>query len=123
MNSCDSKQRNSGQTQLKKWKPPIGTRPFQELTPQEFRDYVIGLYEEVKKKDIGKKALPYNLRFNEKGTMIITVRRKPKQLTYAEIEQLSSEKEVPINRIWNYCKKKEISIVEDISEVQPKATS
>jgi len=123
MNAWKNKQTSSGQMSLLRWKPPICTRPFQEHSPESFREHILGLYEEVRKKDLKKQKPPYNLRFNAKGTMIITVRRKPKSLTLAELEILSSEKDVPINRIWNYCKKKGIQILGSADELQSKAAS
>lgn len=102
----------SGSKLLKKWKPPICTRPFLEHSPESFREHVLSLHEERR---AAKAVKPYGVRRNTAGTLVVTVRRKPKWLALDELRELSSDL-VSFEELRSHCEKKKIRLFETRNE-------
>lgn len=91
---------------MNKWGETIGN-PLASQTPAKFHDYIKELridYRALKKVKLTEqgKLDGVSVRRNNKGTVIITNRRKPiKYITMEEIEFLSTHHGIPINEIYN----------------------
>jgi predicted nuclease of restriction endonuclease-like RecB superfamily len=91
---------------------------FYALTPDSFYSLIesykaLWIERTIRLKEKQKKVpkRDYNIRFNDKGTLILTVRnREPKYLTKKEINELAKEFSVPQNILWVHAHKKKILI-------------
>jgi len=73
------------------WINLLSPKIFFEYAPEEYKSYIESLYEKrVKKLKRGEKPKrDYSARRTAKGTLTITVRRKPKNLTRTEIAEIA----------------------------------
>lgn len=78
----------------------LAPKPISEQGDDEYKSYISSLIEarEVKS-DI-------TARVSERGTFIVSTRRKPKWVTRAEIDAFAVQCSRPTNEVWNYFKKK-----------------
>lgn len=97
---------------MKNWKVPICTQLIRNHTAESFRKLVESLYEEIRKKDAKKKKPKAELALKKstKGGPLLTVRRKPKVVTYAELEELSLGSEFSLQDLLKYADKKKIHV-------------
>lgn len=101
----------------------LSGQPFGDYSPEGFRDYVKSLKEnyiqrqaesKAAKAPASKSPVPgVNFRYNKKGTAIITMRRKPKWITPAEIAKLHEAHGVPSNVLWTLIRTKGIEVIKD----------
>jgi hypothetical protein len=89
----------------------LSPRPFAEFNPEEYKIHVRSLYyRPVKKVRVAKKPATYSCRVTPKGSLSITVRRKPKFLTHAEVAEIETKTGRPANEIATYLTKRKIPI-------------
>lgn len=93
-------------------------------SPDSFKQYVESLrtmfvdHKEAKKERKAKNSTQkvsqfpegLNLRSNKKGTLILTIRRKPKYITKSEIETLAKLTKTPQNILWQLIRTKSIEV-------------
>lgn len=80
--------------QDEKWIPLLSGRAFSTFTPEEYVEHVRSLYhKKVPRKTVKpkKEPKPFTWRLNPKGTICLTVKRKPKFLTEEEILTIIKE--------------------------------
>ncbi len=87
--------------------PLLSPKAFADYSPEEYLTYVRSLYVEPPKP---APLAEYAVRLNAKGTPVITVRRKPKHLTSAEVQSIAEELGLSLQFCWLMILKKKISI-------------
>lgn len=95
--------------------PLLAPKPFEECSPQAFREYVRSLHVAP------VRAAPpaeCSVRLNAKGTPVITVRRKPKFLLRSEIDTLAKELGWRKQDFWLEVRKRKIEIRSSVESVK-----
>lgn len=93
--------------------PLLSGKPLVEFTAAAFKEYVKGLYfKRVPRKAAPKIKIlvPYKATLTKKSNLSVSVRRKPKWLSEAELSEISVSTGKPLNEVFLHCKKKEIKI-------------
>lgn len=101
--------------------PLLSPKPFGDFTPQEFFEYVKGLYKvPIKKgpkpKPVKAKPLELEIKFNRKGHIHVTCRRSWKWVTMLELEHFGVVLKVPINELFLLVKKRNYVVCKDAAE-------
>lgn len=96
------------------WLGLLSPKELLAFAPEEYRLYIQGLYEKRTKR--GRAAAKaqrkeYSARRNAKGSLIITIRRNPKNLTRSEVTEIAQQLGAEISEITDYLAKKKILIV------------
>lgn len=106
--------------------PLLAPKHFTGFSPLEYREYIRTLRtdylaeqaikaETRKLKQASRKSPALiegvSFRINAKGTRVLTIRRKPKQLTKAEINLLAKQHGIPQNEMWVLVRSKSIEVV------------
>lgn len=87
--------------------PLLSPKPLALFEPQEFHDYVRGLYEEPVR---AKPPAEFSVSLNAKGNPVIRVRREPKWLLNTEVEALAEAIGWTSQRMWLAVRAREIEI-------------
>jgi len=87
--------------------PLLSPKPFAEFTPEEYQAYIRSLYIEPPKPP---PPADFSARLNAKGNPVITVRRKPKWLTSAEVDVIACELGLPLQQVWVLLLKRKIEL-------------
>jgi len=85
------------------WIPLLSPCAFELFTAEAFKVYVRGLNtpRRVKRTAAVKKTPPpFAWRVNAKGTLVITIRRKPKWLTRAEVDGIAAAAKIDSRLVW-----------------------
>lgn len=83
------------------WIPLLSVKPMKDFTPEDYKAYVRGLLNRpVKKIKAIKLKKPFKWSLTKKGNLSVSVTRKPKWLTRAEVDQISAESGFPENEVW-----------------------
>ena len=98
--------------------PLIATKPIAEFTPAEYKLYVQSFF--VRPVLSGKQAIGFSFRISDKGSYVLTLRRKLKMITKGEFDKLCSAHELDEAKFVRYLSKRKISIVEDIIKTKEK---
>lgn len=94
-----------------KFIPLLSGKPLREYSAAEFKAYVVSLYfKKQLKKKAPKEVKPFTFRLNKKGTACIRVNRKPKWLSEAEVTQISTESNIPLDLLRKKLQKSKIEI-------------
>lgn len=93
--------------------PLLSPLSLSEHTPKGFRAYICSLYIDPK---AGKEPIrEVTLRFNKQDNPVLTVRRKPKWVSPAEIDALAEEHNLSKVKIWGWFVTRKIRIVKRIN--------
>ena len=90
----------------------LSAKPFDEFSPDEYKQYVRDLYRKrnMKRKTpsirLKKAKPPYSARLSKKGNLTLRVDRSPKWLTREEVDQIAKNLSLPLNVVWVYVMKK-----------------
>jgi hypothetical protein len=87
--------------------PLLSPRAFSEYSAAEFLTHVRTLYVEP------VRAAPpaeYSVRLNAKLNPVITIRRKPKWLTSAEVGAIAEELSWSLQKLWLHLLKKKVEL-------------
>lgn len=87
--------------------PLRSPKPFAQYSPEEYKQYIESLHIKPVEK------LPpaeWAVRLNAKGTPVITVRRKPKWITFTEARLMSKEVKFTYQEILTQLRKKKIEV-------------
>ena len=92
---------------------PLLTKPFNTYTPEDFKQYVRGLFNKPPKKEpkirLKKQKPPFVWTLSPKKKQLsLTVNREPKWLSEDEMLIISNESKVPLNKIFLLMKRKGI---------------
>ncbi len=87
--------------------PLLSPKPFSEFSPEEFQEYVRSLYVEPERPP---PPADFSVRLNQKGTPVITVRRKPKWLTASEVQGIALDLGLPLQTLWILILRRKIEI-------------
>ncbi len=87
--------------------PLLSGKAFADFTPAEYHAYVRSLYLAPL---VPKPPAEYSVRLNAKLNPVITVRRKPKWLTSAEVAEIAAEISWPLQALWSHLLKKKIEL-------------
>lgn len=86
---------------------PLLARSFAEHTPESWQAYVRSLYVDP---PVPEPPAEFTVRLNAKGTPVITIRRLPKFLRRAEVDQIALAAGWTKQDTWNYVCKKKIEV-------------
>lgn len=100
------------------WIRLLSPLDFFSYAPAGYKDYVKSLYTPRKVKGRGAKApkKEYSARLTAKGTLTITVRRKPKNLTHLEVGVIAELLSIDPLTVLQYMEKKKIILVENATK-------
>ncbi len=87
--------------------PLLSPKAFAEYSAEEYQAYVRSLYVEPERP---APLAEYAVRLNAKGNPVLTVRRKPKWLTSAEVASAATDINWPLQKLWLHIRRKKIDI-------------
>lgn len=91
-------------------KRPLMGKSLHNCTPTEYRTLIKSYYEEPPKTTTSPTP-GVNVRLNDKGTIIVTIRdRKPKYITYEELTHWRKELGIKESALWAKCTEKSITV-------------
>ena len=77
--------------------PLLAPKPFAEFSPPEYKEYVRSLYIAPPPPPV---KADFACRLNDKGNLVLTVRRTPKWLSNDEVEAIALELGWSSQRTW-----------------------
>lgn len=88
-----------------RWIDLLSVRSIADLTPEEFKLWVIGLKQQGKGRKtktirLKKKRPPFSWKLTPKGRLSVTVTRSPKWISREELDQIAKESGFPENIVW-----------------------
>ncbi len=87
--------------------PFLSPRAFADFTPDTFMLYIKSLYIAP---PVKAPPAEYSVRLNAKGNPVITIRRKPKYVTSAEVNAIAADLGQPLQSVWMILLKRKIEI-------------
>lgn len=106
---------------MKRHIPLLSPRPFAVYSAQEYHTYIRSLYRTPAEAAGKPEPREFSFRRNDKGNPVITIRRKPKYLTKAEVNLCALELGMPQNEMWVYLRDRDVEIRnDDLLLVKPK---